>query len=78
LAGSILGVLPAALFFTREDLLAITGGIAAAIAVGAFAGQALAILFALSEPQRRRRTALGGLFGLGVMIGLILLSAKAS
>ena len=51
---------------------------AAAVAVGAFVGQAVAILSALPEPQRRRRTALGGFLGLGVMIGLILLSARAS
>ena len=76
--GSIPRVLPVALFFTREELFAVTGGIAAAIAVGAFAGQALAVLSALPEPQRRRRTALGGFLGLGVMIGLILLSARAS
>jgi hypothetical protein len=70
-------VLPAAYLFTREDLLAVTGGIAAAIGIGAFAGQAVAVLLGSSDQGRRRRTAAGGLFGLMVMIGLIQLSASA-
>jgi hypothetical protein len=71
-------VLPVAFLLTREDLFSVTGGIAAAIAIGAFAGQALSVLLASSEQTRRRRTAIGGLFGLMVMIGLLQLSANAS
>jgi hypothetical protein len=70
-------VLPVAFLLTPEDLFSGAGGIAAAIAIGAFAGQALAVVFSLPEHQRHRKTALGGLAGLLVMIGLILLSAKA-
>jgi hypothetical protein len=76
LAGSIPRVLPASFLLTREDLFSAAGGLAAAIAIGAFAGQAISILLSLSEESRRRRTAFGGFFGLAVMIGLILFSAK--
>jgi hypothetical protein len=76
LAGSILRVLPVLFLFSREDLVSLTGGIAAAIAVGAFVGQAICVLLSSPEQSRRRYTAIGGLLGLGTMIGLILLSAS--
>jgi hypothetical protein len=75
LAGSIREVLPAA-FFSVQDLTSIAGGLAAAIAIGAFIGQALAIAAALSDVERREAIAIGGFFGLLAMIGLILSSAK--
>jgi hypothetical protein len=75
LAGSIREVLPVA-FISQEVLLGATGGMAAAMAIGAFVGQAFSVLASLSEWSRRRKTAIGGLAGLLVMIGLILLSAN--
>jgi hypothetical protein len=69
-------VLPVAFLFTREDLFSGAGGLAAAIAIGAFVGQALAIARSKPEARRRRETAASGLAGLIVMIGLILLSAS--
>jgi hypothetical protein len=75
LAGSIQGVLPA-VFFTPQDLFTGAGGLAAAIAIGAFIGQALGTLRQAPDLERRHQTAVGGFFGLAVMIGLILLSAK--
>jgi hypothetical protein len=69
-------VLPVSFLVTREDLFSVAGGLAAAIAIGAFAGQAFSILLSLPDDSRRRRTAFGGLLGLGVMIGLVLFSAK--
>jgi hypothetical protein len=78
LAGSIPRVLPVLFLFTRDEVLSIAGGIAAAIAVGAFGGQAVAVLFSSSERSRRRQTAVGGLIGLLTIIGLILLSENAS
>jgi F0F1-type ATP synthase membrane subunit c/vacuolar-type H+-ATPase subunit K len=75
LAGSIRAVLPAAFLISPESLFAGAGGIAAAIAIGAFAGQALSVIASAPERQRHRQTALAGLIGLVVMIGLILLSA---
>jgi hypothetical protein len=71
-------VLPAAFLFTREDLFSGAGGLAAAIAVGAFAGQAVSILLDLPDHARHRQTAFGGLFGFVVMIGLILFSLIGS
>jgi hypothetical protein len=71
-------VLPVAFLFTREDIYSGAGGMAAAIAIGAFAGQAISILLALPDQGRRRKTAIGGVFGLAIMIGLILLSANGS
>jgi hypothetical protein len=53
LAGSIGRVLPAALLFTREDLISDAGGFAAAIAIGAFLGQAVAVASALRDERRR-------------------------
>ena len=57
-----------------SEITADTGGIAAALAIGAFIGQALPGSMAASSEERRRRTALGGLSGMAVMIGLILFS----
>jgi hypothetical protein len=75
LAGSIQRVLPVA-FMSVDELTSVAGGIAAAIAVGAFLGQTLTAFGSASDRQRRRAIGVGGLFGLGVMIGLILLSAS--
>jgi hypothetical protein len=75
LAGSIGQVLPAA-FISPQDLTATAGGLAAAIAIGAFIGQVFAIAVAASVEGRREAIATGGLIGLLAMIGLILLSAK--
>jgi hypothetical protein len=68
-------VLPA-IFLSPDELFSGAGGIAAAIAIGAFAGQALSVLTSVPEAARRRKTALGGLGGLIVMTGLIFLSAN--
>jgi hypothetical protein len=73
LAGSIQRVLPVA-FLSPDGLLTGAGGFAAAIAIGAFFGQARAVLGSASDEDRRRNTAAGGLAGLMVMIGLILFS----
>jgi hypothetical protein len=73
LAGSIREVLPVA-FISLGDLASAAGGLAAAIAVGAFIGQTLTAFGPGSDRRRRRDTAVGGLFGLAVMSGLILLS----
>jgi hypothetical protein len=66
-------VLPAA-FISVSNLTSVAGGIAAAIAVGAFIGQALTVPRA--EQARREAIATGGLIGFLTMIGLILFSAK--
>jgi|GEM_PF-6152461 len=76
LAGSIHRVLPAG-FLSVDTLSSIVGGLAAAIAIGAFVGQASVSFSSNSDRLRRRRIAIGGLFGMGLMIGLILLSAKS-
>jgi hypothetical protein len=76
LAGSIRRVLPAS-FISLSNLTSIAGGFAAAIAVGAFIGQALTAFGSGSEKKRRRDTAAGGFFGLAVMIVLFLLSVKS-
>jgi hypothetical protein len=68
-------MLPAA-FSSVSTLTSIAGGLAAAIAVGAFIGQAYAGLRPMSEQERRRFTAVGGLIGLGLIIGLFLYSGK--
>jgi hypothetical protein len=73
LAGSIRRVLPVA-FLTPAELFSAAGGLAAAIAIGAFFGQGHAVLISASEEGRRRRAAVGGLAGLIVMIGLFLYS----
>jgi hypothetical protein len=66
-------VLPAA-FFSPTSLLTGAGGFAAAIAIGAFFGQVIAMVRWDSDEGRRRRTVEGGLGGLIVIIGLILFS----
>jgi hypothetical protein len=68
-------VLPAS-FIPVPDLTSGAGGLAAAIAVGAFIGQSLSGLWPASEQKRRRDTAVGGFAGLMAMIGLILLAAN--
>lgn len=68
-------MLPAA-FISLSNLTSVVGGLAAAIAIGAFIGQALTVLGARSEQERRRYIAVGGLAGLMAMSGLILLSAS--
>jgi hypothetical protein len=78
LAGSIRVVLSVASLFTAEALFSATGGLAAAIAVGAFLGQVDAIAHGSPEEDRRRRTAFGGLAGAIVLIGLFLLSKNGS
>jgi hypothetical protein len=68
-------MLPAA-FISFQSLTSGVGGLAAAIAIGAFIGQALTALGPTSEQERRRYIAVGGLAGLTAMSGLILLSAS--
>jgi len=69
-------VLPVS-FLSIGDLTSIAGGLAAAIAVGAFIGQVSVSFSSSADSFRRLRIAVGGLIGLGLMIGLILLSAKS-
>jgi predicted MFS family arabinose efflux permease len=76
LTGSIREVLPVAYLLAPEELFSAAGGIAAAIAIGGFVGQAASIARSLSEDRRRRETAVMAFAGLLVMIGLILLSAN--
>jgi hypothetical protein len=64
-------VLPAA-FLTVGDLTSIVGGLAAAMAIGAFIGQAWASFLPMTEIERRRFIAVGGLAGLMMMSGLFL------
>jgi hypothetical protein len=75
LAGSIRKVLPVA-FLTFQDVAPLVGGLAAAIAVGAFIGQARSGFWNVSEQERRRDTAIGGFIGLALVIGLFLFSGK--
>jgi ABC-type arginine transport system permease subunit len=75
LTGSIRAVLPVA-FLSVQDLTSTAGGLAAAIAIGAFIGQVFAVAAAATDEGRREAIATGGLIGLLAMIGLILLSAK--
>jgi hypothetical protein len=56
------------------DLTSIVGGLAAAMAIGAFIGQAWASFLPMTEVERRRFIAVGGLAGLMAMSGLFLLS----
>jgi hypothetical protein len=63
-------------FLSSDSLFSGAGGFAAAIAIGVFLGQVRAVLSSTPEEMRRRETAVGGLIGFGVMIGLILLSAS--
>jgi hypothetical protein len=69
-------VLSAVFLSSRQSLFSGAGGIAAAIAIGAFIGQAIGSFFPSSEIKRRRYTAVGGLIGLVLIIGLILYSEK--
>jgi hypothetical protein len=75
LAGSIQEVLPVA-FIPIQELTSAVGGVAAAIAIGAFLGQTLAVVVSMDDRQRREVIAVGGVTGLLLMIGFILLSAK--
>lgn len=68
-------MLPAA-FTSVNDLTSFVGGLAAAIAVGAFIGQALETINPGSDLRRRRFIAIGDFTGFLVLIGLILFSAK--
>jgi hypothetical protein len=76
LAGSIPRVLPVAFLISPEALFSGAGGIAAAIAIGAFIGQVFAAAAAATDEGRREAIGTGGLIGLLAMIGLLLLSAK--
>jgi hypothetical protein len=76
LAGSIGQVLPAAFLISPDHLFSGAGGFAAAIAVGAFLGQAWAVATSMTTNERRDVIAMGGLIGLLTMIGFILLSVK--
>ena len=78
MAGSIPGVLPVAFLYTPQDLVSAAGGLAAAIAIGAFFGQVRAIGKSLSDEDRRRKTAIGGLAGAVVLIGLFLVSINGT
>jgi hypothetical protein len=75
LAGSIRKVLPVA-FLPVSELTSLAGGLAAAIAVGAFIGQCLTAFGPGSDRKRRRDTAFGGLIGLATIIALFLFSGK--
>jgi hypothetical protein len=68
-------VLPA-LFISFQDATTGAGGFAAAIAIGAFLGQAFTAFRPGPDHKRRRDTAVGGFAGFAAMIGLFLLSAK--
>jgi hypothetical protein len=65
-------VLPALIVIS--EITADTGGIAAAMAIGAFIGQAVPGSINGSPEERRRYTAIGGFSGMAAMIGLILFS----
>jgi F0F1-type ATP synthase membrane subunit c/vacuolar-type H+-ATPase subunit K len=65
-----------AVIFTPAGLFSGAGGFAAAIAIGAFVGQALDAVRPRSDLRRRRFIAAGGLIGFVGMIGLLLLSVK--
>jgi hypothetical protein len=68
-------VLPVA--YLTSEVISGAGGLAAAMALGVFAGQILPSSISGSEARRRRNTAAGGLIAIGVMIGLFLLSNSA-
>jgi urea transporter len=68
-------VLPVA-FLSPAELFTGAGGLAAAIAVGGFLGQVIAIALPASDQERREITAFGGCFGFLAMIGLIALSVE--
>ena len=69
-------MLPAA-FISLGNLTSTVGGLAAAIAIGAFIGQALSVTQSATDDQRREAIAMSGLIGFFAMIGLILLSVKS-
>jgi len=73
--GSIRMVLLAS-YFSQQDLLSLAGGFAAAIAIGAFLGQARSGFRQLTDLQRRRDIAIGGFFGVALLIALFLVSGK--
>lgn len=75
MAGSINRVLPVA-FLSVSDLTSIAGGLAAAIAIGAFIGQSLSLFRPTTELERRRYIAIGGFLGLAFLIALFLFSGK--
>jgi hypothetical protein len=77
LAGSIRKVLSVAFPISPDHLFSGAGGFAAAIAVGAFLGQAWAVATSMTDEDRREAIAVGGLIGSVSMIGLILLSVKS-
>lgn len=68
-------MLPVA-FLSVSDLTSITGGLAAAIAIGAFIGQSLSLFRPTTELERRRYIAIGGFLGLAFLIALFLFSGK--
>jgi hypothetical protein len=68
-------VLPVS-FLSISDLASITGGLAAAIAIGAFIGQAFSLIRPTTDLERRRFIAMGGFLGLAALIGLFLFSGK--
>ena len=59
--------------FATSQLVSFVGGVAAAMAIGAFVSQARPRSISAAEEVRRRNTAIGGLTGMAAMIGLILL-----
>lgn len=68
-------MLPVA-FSSIPTLTSIAGGLAAAIAVGAFIGQSLSLFEPTTELERRRYIALGGFLGMALLIALFLFSGK--
>ncbi len=69
-------MLPVA-FFSFQELTTGAGGLAAAIAIGAFIGQVASVATSATVEGRRELIAAGGFIGLLTMIGLILLSGKS-
>jgi hypothetical protein len=76
LTGSIDQMLPVAFLISPDHLFSGAGGFAAAIAVGAFIGQARSGFQPVTEEERRRDIAVGGFLGLALLIALILFSGK--
>jgi hypothetical protein len=67
-------VLPVA--FVTSEFVSYVGGVAAAIAIGAFVGQSVSVFRPTTDLERRRYIALGGFAGLAALIGLFLFSGK--
>jgi hypothetical protein len=65
-------VLPVA--FLTSELISAVGGVAAAMAIGVFLGQAVPSSIKGSDEVRRRNTAVAGSITAGVMRALILYS----